>query len=87
LKQTHGVTLLELLVVLTVLGIVLAVSGLAVNSLRLSRGSEEQMVVATVRAQAIHSGASRTANGALFLPDGRVIGGRADPLTGRPFGN
>jgi len=83
-RRASGVTLLELLVVLTVLGLVLAVSGLAIGSLQAPRESERMGALKRARAEAIHSGARRTADSVLFLPDGRAIGPRVDPLTGIP---
>jgi prepilin-type N-terminal cleavage/methylation domain-containing protein len=80
----RGVTLLELLVVLTVLGVVLGVTGLAIGSLQAPRESDEVRALKRTRAEAIHSGAPRTADGVLFLPDGRAIGPKVDPLTGSP---
>ena len=78
----RGVTLLELLVVLTILGVVLGVTGLAITSLQTPRESEEVLVLKRMRAEAIHLGAPRTAQGVRFLPDGRAIGPNLDPLTG-----
>ena len=86
-RRAPGVTLLELLVVLTVLGIVLGVSGLAIESLRVPRESQELVDLRRARAEAIQSGAPRTAHGVRFLPDGRAIGRRVDPLTGIPDAN
>jgi prepilin-type N-terminal cleavage/methylation domain-containing protein len=80
----RGMTLLELLVVLTVLGVVFGVTGLAIGSLRAPRESEEILALSRARAEAIHSGAPRKADGVLFLPDGRAIGPKVDPLTGVP---
>ncbi len=80
----RGVTLLELLVVLTVLGVVLGVTGLAIGSLQAPREFEEIRALRRARAEAIRSGAQRTANGVLFLPDGRAIGPNVDPFTGSP---
>jgi prepilin-type N-terminal cleavage/methylation domain-containing protein len=80
----RGVTLLELLVVLTVLGLILGVSGLALGPLKLPRESETVIALRRARAESIHSGAPRTAHGTRFLPDGRVIGADVDPLTGVP---
>lgn len=79
---TRGMTLVELIVVLAVLGLILGMSGLALSSLKLPRESEEAIVLRRARADAIHSGARRTAHGALFLPDGRAVGLGVDPLTG-----
>ncbi len=83
-RHPQGVTLLELLVVLTVLGVVLGVTGLAIGSLRAPLESEEILALRRARAEAIHSGAPRTAHGVRFFPDGRAIGQRVDPLTGIP---
>ena len=83
-RRAHGVTLLEMLVVLTVLGVVLGVSGLAIESLRVPRESQELRDLQRARAEAIQSGAPRTAHGVRFLPDGRAIGPAIDALTGEP---
>ena len=82
--RVRGVTLLELLVVLTVLGVVLGVTGLAIGSLQAPRESEQIAALRRARAEAIHSGAPRTVQGVRFLPDGRAIGPNIDPLTGTP---
>jgi len=73
-----------MLVVLTILGIVLGVSGLAIASLRVPRESQGLLDLRRARAEAIESGAPRTAHGVRFLPDGRAIGANVDPLTGTP---
>jgi prepilin-type N-terminal cleavage/methylation domain-containing protein len=80
----RGMTLLELLVVLTMLGVVLGMTGLAIGSLRAPRESEEILLLRRARAEAIHTGSPRTAAGVRFLPDGRAIGPKVDPLTGVP---
>ena len=80
-----GITLLEMLVVLSVLGIVLGVSGLALGSLRVPRESAELADLRRARAEAIQSGVPRTAHGVRFLSDGRAIGPGLDPLTGAPL--
>ena len=80
----RGVTLLELLVVLTTLGLLLAVSGLSIASLRIPRESERLLELRHARSEAIQSGVPHTAHGVRFLPDGRAIGPSADPLTGAP---
>jgi len=80
-----GVTLLELLVVLTVLGVVLGITGLAFAALRAPRGGERALEIKQVRAEAIRAGAPRTTQHARFLPDGRAIGPGVDPLTGAPL--
>jgi prepilin-type N-terminal cleavage/methylation domain-containing protein len=77
-------TLVELIVVLAVLGVILGMSGLALGTLRIPRESQELAELRRARADAIHSGAPRTAHGVRFLPDGRAIGANVDALTGAP---
>ncbi len=84
-RRAPGITLLEMLVVLTVLGVVLGVTGLAIESLRVPRESQELRDLRRARAEAIHSGAPRTAHGVRFLPDGRAIGPGVNSLTGEPL--
>lgn len=83
--RPHGVTLLELLVVLTLLGVVLGVTGFAIGSLEAPRESGQIASLKRARAEAIHSGSPRTAHGVRFLPDGRAIGPTVDVLTGEPL--
>ncbi len=82
--RSGGVTLVELVVVLALLGLVLGVSGLALASLRPPREADEFRETQRARAEAVQSGSPRTAHGVLFLPDGRAIGPNVDPLTGAP---
>jgi len=82
--RSRGVTLVELLVVLALLGLVLGVSGLALASLREPLKAEELRDLQRARADAVQSGEPRTAHGVLFLPDGRAIGSNVDLLTGAP---
>jgi prepilin-type N-terminal cleavage/methylation domain-containing protein len=84
-SRKSGVTLLELLVVLVVLGVVLGVTGLAIGSLHAPRESEAIATLRRARAEAIHSGVPRVAHGVLFLPDGRAIGPGMNALTGEPL--
>jgi prepilin-type N-terminal cleavage/methylation domain-containing protein len=79
-----GVTLVELLVVLVLLGLVLGISGLALASLREPRESADVLDLRRARAEAVQSGEPRTAHGVLFLPDGSARGPGVDVLTGRP---
>ncbi len=87
-----GVTLVELLVVIVILGLIVGVSGLAFTSLRPPRTSERIRAAQAARGQAIREGrpvpflfrGSRVRPSALFLPDGRAIGIGVDPLTGTP---
>lgn len=80
----RGVTLLELLVALTILSVLLGVSGLALGSLQAPRESQELTDLREARTTAIRSGSARLVHGVLFLPDGRAIGPAVDPLTGIP---
>lgn len=82
--RARGVTLIELVVVLAIVGLMLGVSGLALSSLKLPRESPATMELRRLRADAIHSGVPRAAHNVRFLPDGRAIGGGVDPLTGAP---
>jgi prepilin-type N-terminal cleavage/methylation domain-containing protein len=84
-RRAPGITLLEMLVVLTALGVVLGVTGLAIESLRVPRESQELRDLRRARAEAIRSGAPRTAHGVRFLPDGRAIGPGVNSLTGEPL--
>lgn len=79
-----GVTLIELLVALTLLGLIVGVSTVSISTLRLPRETTRIVELQRARVAAIESGAPRTAHGALFLPDGRAIGEAVDPLTGAP---
>ncbi len=90
-RRASGVTLLELLVVLAILGVVLAVSGLALGAFKPSPTDERVRELQRTRAEAIRTGAPRTTHDARrtaadtrFLPDGRAIGPGVDQLTGRP---
>ena len=94
-----GVTLIELVVALALLGLILGISGLALASLQAPRESERVRALSRARSEAIRTGrpvrtavstdtaanyALRTTHLVLFLPDGRAIGPGVDPLTGAP---
>ncbi len=88
-KERRGVTLVELMVALALLGLILGISTLAVASLRPPAGSEIKQAVQRARAEAIRTGVPvSTARyhsplpTVLFLPDGRAVGINVDPLTG-----
>jgi prepilin-type N-terminal cleavage/methylation domain-containing protein len=83
-RRASGVTLVELLVVLTILGVVLGVTGLALGSLQAPRESQEIIDLHEARTTAIRSGIPRSVHGVRFLPDGRAIGPAVDPLSGIP---
>jgi prepilin-type N-terminal cleavage/methylation domain-containing protein len=83
----RGVTLIELMVVLVILGVVTSVGTLAVASLRPSPESKRVEGLSRARAAAARSGHAVTIivdSGAMvrFLPDGRTVGAGMDPLTG-----
>ena len=86
--MSRGVTLVELLVVLVLLGLLFAVSGLALASLSPPRDSARVRALAAARAKAIRAGVpvslNDSASTVLFLPDGRALGPGVDPLTGAP---
>jgi type II secretory pathway pseudopilin PulG len=80
----RGVTVLELLVLLTILGVLLGVSGLAIGSLQMPREAQGVADLRAARGAAIRSGMPQLAYNVLFLPDGRAIGPAVDPFTGLP---
>ena len=93
-----GLTLVEVMVVIAILGLIVGVSGLAFSSLRAPRQSGWSAALRRARAQAIQTGRpvrtvvpTDTARyrsplpAPLFLPDGRAVGPGADPLTGAPL--
>ena len=82
--RDRGVTLVELLVVLALLGLVFSVNGLALASLAEPRESAALRDLRRARAEAIRSGIPVRSDSVLFLPDGRAIGPNVDPLTGTP---
>lgn len=98
MSARRGVTLVELLVVLVLLGLLFTVSGLALASLSSPRQSAWVRALKGARARAIRSGTSVLVQGdsgtgglnasspsaVLFLPDGRALGPSVDPLTGVP---
>lgn len=81
-RDAWGATLLELLVVLTVLALVLCVSGLAMAALQAPREAAPIIELRLARMEAIHSGTARNWQHIRFLPDGRAIGSGVDPLIG-----
>jgi len=83
-RGAWGITLVELLVVLTILSVILGVTGLALGSLQTPRESEEMVALRKAHAEAIRTGVPRTMHHVRFLPDGRAIGSNVDPLTGQP---
>ena len=85
----RGITLVELIVVLAVLGVIAAVSTLAVSSLRRPAAATSTEVLRRARTTAIRQGRAVTISGQngttiRFLPDGRAIGAGVDPWTGEP---
>lgn len=84
----QGFTLVELLTVLVLLGITTASASLAVLSLRVPPEVTTLERLRLTRELAISTRApvAITIDSQLirFLPDGRVLGGQLDPLTGEP---
>lgn len=95
--RNGGVTLVELVVVLALIGLVASVSGLALSSLKPPREAEWARELRRARTGAVQTGKlvrsaiplpSTSVHDrplpSLFLPDGRAIGAAVDPLTGAP---
>jgi prepilin-type N-terminal cleavage/methylation domain-containing protein len=86
----RGVTLVELMVAIAVLGFVLGLSGIALASLRQPSDTQTITAIDRARTQAILSGHRVSLRSlsdrvyVLFLPDGRVVGAGVDQLTGVP---
>jgi len=88
-SRNGGITLVELIVVVAIIGLVFGVTGLASLSLRTPRESAWAAALRHARTEAIHNGrpvravtTSTQHLAPLFLPDGRAVGPGADPLTG-----
>lgn len=88
-----GTTLIELIVALAVLGIVLGVSTAALTAVhrdtpapalaRMQRARARSLRLGVpVRLDVADSSAAGVPSSILLLPDGRVLGGGFDPLTG-----
>lgn len=81
-----GFTLVESLIVVAVLSIVLGTVALSLPARSDAAASAARRELVRARAQALRSGqpvvAGDPARPALFLPDGRALGHRVDPLTG-----
>lgn len=81
-----GVTLLELLVTLVVLGVLVSVSGVAVATLASPGTPPAVRDLQTARATAIRTGKPVSLHldslTVRFFPDGRAVGTGVDPLTG-----
>ena len=89
--REDGTTLVELLVVLAILGVLASVSALSVVSLRIPASAAARDSLRSAREVAIRSGVAQVVwiEGlpVRLLPDGRVLGGPVDPLTGRWLGD
>jgi len=85
-RPTAGITLVELLVVLVLLGLLTTLGAVSVTSLRPPPEAARLDTLRAARAKAIRSGVpvmlTLDSVPIRFLPDGRVLGGSADPLTG-----
>jgi prepilin-type N-terminal cleavage/methylation domain-containing protein len=95
----RGVTLVELLVVLVIVGVMFGVTGLALASLHVPQLTMRVRLLREARVRAIQTGVPvrmtidtpergtshrRDSPSVLFLPDGRAVGPGVDPLTGAP---
>jgi prepilin-type N-terminal cleavage/methylation domain-containing protein len=78
----RGVTVLELIVALALLGLILGVSGLSLASLQPAQKSGAIRARESAHVEAIRTGRPVRGDSVLFLPDGRAIGTGVDPLTG-----
>lgn len=89
---SRGVTLVEMIVVLVLMGVLAGIGGLAVASLQRPAADPWRTAVAIARARAIDGGtavvlaADSTHGAVLFLPDGRAVGAGVDPFTGEVTG-
>ena len=83
----RGVTLVEMIVVLTLMGVLAGIGGLAFSSLRRPAEDRWQAALRRARDAAADSAAAvvlpaDSAHGAvLLLPDGRSVGAGVNPLT------
>jgi prepilin-type N-terminal cleavage/methylation domain-containing protein len=85
----RGVTLVELIVTLALLGLLSGLAAAMLGGLRRSEPDTRPRELARARARAVRTGTRvrlEDASGAsvLFLPDGRAVGDGVDPLTGGP---
>jgi prepilin-type N-terminal cleavage/methylation domain-containing protein len=83
-----GVTLVELLAALAILGLIAGLTGVSLGSLRPTLASVRATALARARSAAIQSGrpvaATLDSVTVRFLPDGRALGPGLDLLTGAP---
>lgn len=86
-RRPVGTTLVELLVVLSILAVIASVSALSVVSLRVPASARTRDSLRSARDAAIRSGLAQVIwidnLPVRLLPDGRVLGGPVDPLTGK----
>jgi prepilin-type N-terminal cleavage/methylation domain-containing protein len=85
----RGVTLVELVVTLALLGLLSGLAAATLSGWRKSEPDARARLLSRARERAVRTGTRvrlDDANGksVLFLPDGRAVGEGVDPLTGGP---
>lgn len=94
--RESGVTLVELVLVLALLGMLLGLSGAALAARRPTSDETRRAALREARAAAVRGGVAQERWLALpgpdatpvhlrFLPDGRVLGPGVEPWTGQPL--
>jgi prepilin-type N-terminal cleavage/methylation domain-containing protein len=85
-RPDAGITLVELLVALVIVGLLAAIGTVSVTSLRPPLEAARLDTLRSARVRAIRTGAPvmlmLDSLPIRFLPDGRVLGGPLDPLSG-----
>jgi prepilin-type N-terminal cleavage/methylation domain-containing protein len=85
----RGVTLVELIVALAILGLLSGLAAAALGGLRQAQPDARAQALARARVHAIRTGTrvrvdDPSGESVVFLPDGRTVGGAMDPFTGGP---
>jgi prepilin-type N-terminal cleavage/methylation domain-containing protein len=85
--MSRGATLVELMVALAILGLLAGLGAATLGGWHLINPDARAEALSAARCRAIRTGArvrlsEASGESVLFLPDGRVVGGGMDPLTG-----